>query len=295
MDAKIDGFTAHLEADRGLAVNTVAAYRSDLLQFRDFVIARGRDSWDLRSVDIRAFMADLIRREYQSSSQARKLAAVKAFYRWLLAGGAIAADPTAGLGGTRVAKRRPQIVSAAEVERLLGQTAGEPTPERLRDRAMLESLYATGMRVSELVALDVGDFRREGRALELAQSRAHARRVPVSDRAAHALGEYLDDGRVKLLRRAAEQAMFLNHRGSRLTRQGFWLIIKSYARKAKITTPVTPHTLRHSFATHRLQGRGNLREVQRLLGHASPATTQIYAELARERPGDDDTAAVASG
>ena len=295
MDAKIDGFTAHLEADRGLAVNTVAAYRSDLLQFRDFVIARGRDSWDLRSVDIRAFMADLIRREYQSSSQARKLAAVKAFYRWLLAGGAIAADPTAGLGGTRVAKRRPRIVSAAEVERLLGQTAGESTPERLRDRAMLESLYATGMRVSELVALDVGDFRREGRALELAQSRAHARRVPVSDRAAHALAEYLDDGRVKLLRRAAEQAMFLNHRGSRLTRQGFWLIIKSYARKAKITTPVTPHTLRHSFATHRLQGRGNLREVQRLLGHASPATTQIYAELARERPGDDDTAAVASG
>ena len=157
MDAKIDGFTAHLEADRGLAVNTVAAYRSDLLQFRDFVIARGRDSWDLQSVDIRAFMADLIRREYQPSSQARKLAAVKAFYRWLLAGGAIAADPTAGLGGTRVAKRRPRIVSTAEVERLLGQTAGEPTPERLRDRALLESLYATGMRVSELVALDVGD------------------------------------------------------------------------------------------------------------------------------------------
>ncbi len=295
MDAKIDGFINHLEAERGLAVNTVAAYHSDLRQFRDFVSARGRESWDVPSADIRAFMADLIQREYQSSSQARKLAAVKAFYRWLLAGGAIAADPTAALGGTRVAKRRPRIVSAAEVERLLRQATGERTPERLRDRGMLESLYATGMRVSELVALDVSDFDREGRALELAQSRVHARRVPVSDRAADALGAYLDDGRVKLLRRAAEQAMFLNHRGSRLTRQGFWLIIKGYARKAKITTPITPHTLRHSFATHRLQGHGNLREVQRLLGHASPATTQIYAELARERPGDEDTSAVASG
>ncbi len=295
MDAKIDRFIAHLETERGLAVNTVAAYRSDLFQFHDFVSSRGRESWGVPSADIRAFMADLIQREYQSSSQARKLAAVKAFYRWLLAGGAIGTDPTASLGGTRVAKRRPRIVSAAEVERLLRQTTGEPTPERLRDSAMLEALYATGMRVSELVALDVGNFDREDRALELAQSRAHARRVPVSDRAADALAAYLDDGRVKLLRRAAEQAMFLNHRGSRLTRQGFWLIIKGYARKAKIATPITPHTLRHSFATHRLQGRGNLREVQRLLGHASPATTQIYAELAREHPGEEDASAVASG
>jgi integrase/recombinase XerD len=235
---------------------------------------------------------DLVRREYESSSQARKLAAVKALYRYLLSEGALGADPSAEVSGTRVKKRRPKVLSPAQVQRLLGQSWGDRTPERMRDRAMMEALYATGMRVSELVGLDVDDFNGARPALALSRGGPHARVVPVGARAAAAVADYIQDGRAKLLRRVNEHAMFLNHRGNRLTRQGFWLIIKGYARRANISTPITPHTLRHSFATHRLRAEGSVREVQELLGHASPATTQIYAELAREQR-DDDAPAVA--
>ena len=287
METTITDFIGYLGGERGLSANTLAAYRSDLTQYVAFLRSRGDSGWDVPTSTVQAFLYDLVRREYESSSQARKLAAVKALYRYLLAEGVLRADPSAEVGGARVKKRLPNVLSPAQVQRLLGQASGDRTPERMRDRAMMEALYATGMRVSELVGLDVDDFDVARPALALGRGDSRARVVPVGARAAAAVADYIQDGRSKLLRRVNERAMFLNHRGNRLTRQGFWLIIKGYARRANISTPITPHTLRHSFATHRLRAEGNVREVQELLGHASPATTQIYAELAREQRDDD--------
>ncbi len=282
MRASVDDFVQHLRTERGLSKNTLAAYRSDLRQFETFLHKAGYGDWDIPPKMIRSFMTDLIQREYRQTSRARKLAAVKALYRYLLSSEAVTTDPTAGMDGARVARRRPRIISTAEVERLLEQAADASTPERMRDRAMLEALYATGMRVSELVELNVDDVDCWAREIVLGRDGANARTVPLSERAAEALQAYLTNGREKLLRRVDEPAVFLNHRGNRLTRQGFWLIVKAYAKRSNIETPITPHTLRHSFAAHRLQGDSSVREVQKLLGHASPATTQIYAELARE-------------
>lgn len=282
MRATLDDFVQHLRTERGLSKNTLAAYRSDLRQFETFVSKSGHSGWDIPAGVVRAFMTDLAQREYRQTSRARKLAAVKALYRYLRSVEAVASDPTAGLNGARVARRRPRIISTAEVERLLEQASDASTPERMRDRAMLEALYATGMRVSELVGLDVEDVDCWAQEILLGRDGANARTVPLTERSAEALQAYLTNGREKLLRRADERAVFLNHRGTRLTRQGFWLIVKAYAQRSNIQTPITPHTLRHSFAAHRLQGDSSVREVQKLLGHASPATTQVYAELARE-------------
>lgn len=282
MRASVDDFVQHLRTERGLSKNTLAAYRSDLRQFETFLQKAGHGNWDVPPKVVRSFMTDLIQREYRQTSRARKLAAVKALYRYLLSAEAVATDPTAGMDGARVARRRPRIISTAEVERLLELAADASTPERMRDRAMLEALYATGMRVSELVELNVDDVDCWAREIVLGRAGANARTVPLSERSAEALQAYLTTGREKLLRRVDEPAVFLNHRGNRLTRQGFWLIVKAYAKRSNIQTPITPHTLRHSFAAHRLQGESSVREVQKLLGHASPATTQVYAELARE-------------
>ena len=282
MRVTVDDFVQHLQIERGLSKNTLAAYRSDLRQFETFVRKAGHSGWDVPARVVREFMTDLVQREYRQSSRARKLAAVKALYRYLRSVEAVPADPTVGLDGARVARRRPRIISTAEVERLLAEAADASTPERMRDRAMLEALYATGMRVSELVGLDVDDVDCWAREIVLGRDSASARTVPLTERSAEALQAYLTNGREKLLRRIDEPAVFLNHRGNRLTRQGFWLIVKAYARRSNIQTPITPHTLRHSFAAHRLQGDSSVREVQKLLGHASPATTQVYAELARE-------------
>ncbi|MBM4436636.1 MAG: tyrosine-type recombinase/integrase [Actinobacteria bacterium] len=292
MRGAIDQFIGHLQRERGKSPNTVAAYRSDLAQFLTFARSRGHVSWHVPSTLIHAFMAYLVEREYQPSSQARKLAAVKALFRYLAVSGQIPNDPTGGMGGTRVIKRRRRIISTGEVERLLEQPANGRSPELLRDRAMLEAMYATGMRVSELVALSLTDVVPDGAKLVLSRHGARQRTVPLSERAWVALHAYLDDGRGKLLRNAVEAALFLNHQGNRLTRQGFWLIIKGHARRAGIATPITPHTLRHSFATHRLRAAGNVREVQQLLGHASVATTQIYMKLAREVPPEGDAASL---
>lgn len=282
MRASVDDFLQHLRTERGLSKNTLAAYRSDLRQFETFVRTAGHSGWDIPPGVVRAFMTDLVQREYRQTSRARKLAAVKALYRYLCAVNAVSLDPAAGLDGARVARRRPRIISTSEVERLLEQAADASTPERMRDRAMLEALYATGMRVSELVGLDVDDVDCWAREIVLGRDGTSARTVPLTERSAEALQAYLTNGREKLLRRADESAVFLNHRGSRLTRQGFWLIVKAYAQRSNIQARITPHTLRHSFAAHRLQGDSSVREVQELLGHASPATTQVYAELARE-------------
>jgi integrase/recombinase XerD len=226
-----------------------------------------------------AYVDHLQAKQYASSTVARKVAAVKSFFHYMLDTGRLRDDPTATLNSPRVQKHLPRILTSEEVDRLLNKPTVMTDPKALRDKAFLELLYATGMRVSELVALDVEDVQLETQQVHCVSRASRQRTLPLSERAVEAIRLYLERGRSSLLRDPQEHALFLNHRGRRLTRQGLWLIIKGYVKEAGLDTNVTPHTLRHSFATHLLDDGANLRDVQRLLGHANISTTQIYTEV----------------
>ena len=284
-DADIGKFLDHLEETRGLSGNTLAAYGNDLRQLANYLKQKEESSWDVSSGTIAAFLNMLVSREYAPSSQARKLAATKAMYRYLISTGTTTQDPSRDIGSARVAKKRPKIISVGEVDQLLAAAASSSSPEGYRDSAMLELLYATGMRVSELVSLNDIDVDIKNLRVTCSRNTNRERQIPFGPRVVEALGSYIMHARDKLLDNGSASALFLNHRGRRLTRQGFWLIIKGHARDAGITSSITPHTLRHSFATHQLRNEGTIPEVQSVLGHASPSTTQIYLELAREKGG----------
>lgn len=284
MDEQVELFLQHLAEKRGLAQNTTAAYRTDLEQFVVFVRGRGLAEW--RAVahdDILSFLLFLRERRYANSTVARRTAALKSFYAYLLAEGLIAADPTEQIDSPKVDRYLPKALSPNQVDDLLELPLKDPTPERLRDKAMLELLYATGMRVSELVALNMRDLNMEAESVRCVGKGGRERILPISGSALTSLEEYLDISRSQLARNAAQKtdALFLNHRGKRLTRQGFWLILKGYA-EALSFEDLTPHTLRHSFAAHMISGGADIRSVQALLGHASLSTTQIYAQLGHE-------------
>ena len=211
------------------------------------------------------------------------MAAIKSFFHHLVAVGAAATDPTTTLDSPKVKKRLPRTISVTEAERLLAEPARSSTPKALRDHALLELLYATGMRVTETVSLDIGDVNLPSATVRVKHRKDGKERVlPLHARAQQTLERYIQKGRLPLARDPEEQALFLNHRGQRLTRQGLWLIIKAYAEKAEIDTEVTPHTLRHSFATHKLKEGAALHEIQKLLGHANITTTQVYTQISRQ-------------
>jgi integrase/recombinase XerD len=313
MQDKIDDFLKVLESERGFSVNTIFAYRNDLTQFIGFLlgdadaqvtVAEGDPgdavdlmalppvaAWsDLSDQHLTSYMLHLRGRQYASSTVARKMAAIKSFFNYLIQEGHLRGDPAARMSSPKVDKYTPRSISIEEVERLLAQPAKDAAtqgdrPENSRDRAMLEALYSTGMRVSELVALDTLDVDLDAQHLRCASRTLRERRVPLRETAIEAIGHYLENARPRLVLRE-EHALFLNHRGNRLTRQGFWLILKSYANKADIAD-ITPHTLRHTFATHALRSGANLRDVQLLLGHVSISTTQVYRRLANDSSGDE--------
>jgi integrase/recombinase XerD len=279
MRENIDEFTEFVRREKGFSANTLAAYRNDLNQFVDFVescvdqAARALD----RST-ILSFMSYLREREYAASTIARRIAAVKSFFHYLQAQGAINEDPTRALQAPKVNKYAPRSISKQEIDKLLQQPKAN-NPMGMRDKAMLELIYATGMRVSELVSLNVSDLDRASGRVVCRGRGARERIIPLTSSSVAALDVYLARGRPELLRGQTDTgALFLNHHGVRITRQGFWLIIKGYAEKAGIESSITPHVLRHSFATHRLSDGHDLKAVQELLGHASISTTQIYAE-----------------
>ena len=283
----IEDFMSHLIAERHFSNNTTAAYRNDLSQLQAWLSQRPDiRSWsDVRRTDIQDYLLHLKgtdERSYAPSTQARKVAAIKSFFRFLASDGTVAQDPTADLASPRVQKYWPKAITIQQVNALLDATTRNTTPECLRDRAMLEVLYATGVRVSELVNLDVTDISLESQHLRCVGKGRKERLVPLHDRAVEAVQQYLNEARPVLLRNHQDNALFLNHRGQRLTRQGFWLILKSYASAANIEG-ITPHTLRHSFATHMLNGGTDLRKVQEWLGHSSITTTQVYTQLNTDR------------
>jgi integrase/recombinase XerD len=285
MRQQIEDFMIYLVDKKDSSENTISAYRNDLGQFLDFAANKVQD-WD--HVDkslLSAYVRYLQKRKYASSTVARKVAAVKSFFHFMLDTGRLKDDPTATLDSPKVKKRLPKILSPQEIEDLLDEPVDTSDPKAIRDKAFLELLYATGMRVSELVALDTADVQIDNHTVYCVSRSNTQRKLPISERASDALETYLERGRPSLLKDPEEVALFLNHRGQRLTRQGLWLIIKSHVEAAGLSADVTPHTLRHSFATHLINGGKDLKDVQRLLGHANISTTQIYAEVHQQKSG----------
>ena len=288
MQKRIEEFLTTLEVEKGYSENTRVAYKNDLGQFLTFLSTRpdlGVNDWgDVKKDHLVSYILHLkTEREYASTTVARKVAAIKSFFHFLVAEGLIKDDPTATLDSPRVKKYLPRAISQDQVERLLDAASSKDTPRGLRDRAIMELLYATGMRVSELVALDVGSVDVASASVRVFGKGDKERIIPVYERAVQAVDAYLSKGRIHLLRNPEQKALFLNQRGSRLTRQGLWLIVKGYVKEAELKVDVTPHTLRHSFATHMLRGGADLRNVQELLGHANIATTQVYTQVSNER------------
>ena len=277
MRATVEAFLSHLAREQEASVHTVEAYRNDLRQWVDHLAANGVSS--VRQVTperVAGFLRWLQDRPYAASTVARKMAAIRSFLRFVLDLGALDEDPSASVISPRVKRRTPRSLSAEEVERLLEALRGGSTPKAMRDRALLEVLYATGMRVSEVVALSLDDLDLEGGAVRCSGSRVGERLLPLSRGAIEALRVYLERGRPHLTRGEDAAVLFVNHRGRPITRQGLWLIVKERAEAAGLAE-VTPGVLRHSFAAHMLGEGAGLREVQRRLGHANLATTQIYA------------------
>jgi integrase/recombinase XerD len=285
----VQRFLLFLEEEQERSLNTTAAYRNDLTQFTKYVKEQCDDPahptihcW--RQVDVemvQSYLMDLKRRDYASATVARKVACIKSFFHWLESSEDNIPNPTLTLEAPRVKKLAPRPIRPQEIERLLAEPAREHSAQALRDAALLETLYASGMRVTEVVALNLADV-----DLTVAHIRAgdarKARTMVLTQSAAAALHMYMREGRPALQINPSEEALFLNHRGQRLTRQGLWLIIKRYVKQVGITASVTPHTLRQSFAAHQLNAGMDIHQLQGQLGHASAQTTLAYRKAADE-------------
>ncbi len=278
-------FLAYLEFERGLSRNTLEAYRSDLLQFGRFLDERKGTATEARGADISDFLTALPGCDGRSASPAtvhRKSACLRSFYRHLRREGVIDSDPTAAVTAPRRGRRLPQVLSRGEVNRLLEQPKGT-APAALRDRALLELMYACGLRASEAIGLEVADVDLEAQVLRARGKGSKERVVPVGRTAAEAVRHYLERGRAALVGERLETHLFVNFRGGMLTRQGLYKIVRRHAVSAGLGDKMSPHTLRHTFATHLLAGGCDLRSVQEMLGHADVATTQLYTHLSSER------------
>lgn len=280
-------FLAHLEFERGLSRNTLAAYRTDLLQFGRFLAERDRDATSAEASDLSDFLAGLARGDgngrdpCSTATVHRKAACLRSFYRHLRREEAIDDDPTARLDTPRRGKKLPEVLSYAEVQRLLAQPRGDE-PATLRDRALLELMYASGLRASETIALEISDVDLDHGIVRARGKGSKERLVPVGGKAVAAVRVYLRTGRPRMTRSHDERKLFVNFRGGPLTRQGLYKIVLRHAETAGLGERMSPHTLRHSFATHLLAGGCDLRSVQEMLGHADLSTTQLYTHLSGE-------------
>jgi integrase/recombinase XerD len=279
-DSLLTKFLNYIAVEKGLARNTLESYERDL---RRYLEAMGTNVPDgIRESDVVSFLSRLSRAGIAAPSVARNLSAIRGFHKYLMIDGFATTDPTVNLETPRGWKRLPKTLSRGDVDALL-QGPDPKTPIGLRDKAMLELLYATGLRVSELVGLKVGDLNLERGFLVVIGKGSKERAVPMGETAMSVTQEYLDRARQTLLKGSESEHLFISLRRRGITRQMFWERIKFYARKAGIAVPVSPHTLRHSFATHLLDNGADLRAVQAMLGHSDISTTQIYTQVSRER------------
>ena len=279
-------FLAYLEFERGLSRNTLEAYRSDLLQFGRFLERRGESAATVPGRAVSEFLAELADGDGAARASPatihRKSACLRSFYRHLRREGVRDSDPTAAVSAPRRGRRLPHVLSRGEVRKLLAQPRGTE-PRALRDRALLELMYACGLRVSEVIGLEVGDLDLDAGVLRARGKGSKERIVPIGRAAVQAVGAYLERGRPRLVGARAEPSTFVNARGRALTRQGLYKIVQRHAAAAGLAGRMSPHTLRHTFATHLLAGGCDLRSVQEMLGHADVATTQLYTHLSNDR------------
>jgi integrase/recombinase XerD len=280
-------FLAYLELERGLSRNTLEAYRSDLMQFGAFVEREQIGALDVQRRHLNQFVTELAsgargRSPVAPATVQRKVACLRSFYRHLRREELLERDPTADLRAPKRSQRLPHVLTRDEVQKLLSSPSGTE-PAALRDRALLEVMYACGLRASEAVDLELSDVDLEAGVLRARGKGAKERLVPIGRQAVNALKAYLARGRPRLVGERPETRLFVNHRGAGLTRQGLYKIVQRHARTAGLADKMSPHTLRHTFATHLLAGGCDLRSVQEMLGHADVSTTQLYTHLSSER------------
>jgi integrase/recombinase XerD len=288
VSSQIERFLDHLTVERGLSRHTIAAYRRDLARYAEFLRRRRvRDATAVTARNVSAHIAGVSSSThgdgvpYRATSVVRALSSIRAFHRFLMREGEADVDPTAGVIRPRLPRRLPRPLSVEDVGKILAQP-GRTTAQGIRDRAVLETLYGAGLRVSELVGLDVDDVDLEEGRVRVLGKGSKERDVPLGRYARDAIASYLTRVRSEIATARSRSALFLNLRGGRLTRQGCTGILERHATAARIRARVSPHTLRHSFATHLLEGGADVRVVQELLGHASVATTQVYTLVSKE-------------
>ncbi len=283
MKEYLEKFLNYITVERGLALNTVISYRHDLEQFISFLESVGVKEFNsVRRDHLARYLASLHEKGLATRSRNRHLAAIRSFYKFLLREKIADTNPAAQMESSQVQKKLPRVLSPEEVEKLLEQP-DVSTPLGQRDKAMLELLYATGLRVTELVRMTIEQLNLEVGYVTALGKGDKERIIPITENAHDALEDYLEHGRNILLKGRESNYLFVNRSGKPITRQGFWKILQRYTQKAGINKHISPHTLRHSFATHLLEHGADLRSVQMMLGHSDISTTQIYTHVAREQ------------
>lgn len=281
----VDRFLDYMSVERGVSPNTLSAYRNDLARLVEFLQDDDIGACAWHNVDeqmMTQYLLKLHELGYSDTTRARKVASARSLFGFLLDEGVITHDPAENISSPRLGRSLPDTLSVEEVEALLNAPAEDGKPEGVRDGAMLELLYASGLRVTELVSLTLDDLDMEQGTVRCIGKGNKERVIPVHPGAVAALSHYIQDARPFFAKQPAKRGLFLNRQGNSLTRQGFWLIIKKHAKRAGISKKISPHMLRHSFATHLLWGGAPLRHVQELLGHTSITTTQVYTHLTSE-------------
>ena len=283
MDRTLQEFIDYLSVEKGLSKNTLESYTRDLRSFSKYLKVCGISTFEETSRNnIVGFLLTLKQAGKATATLSRNLASIRSLYAFLFQERRLTDNPAADLESPKLEKKLPRVLTTQEVDVLLEQ------PDNLqitgiRDRSMLEVIYATGIRVTELMTLDTGDINLDAGFIRCIGKGSKERIIPVGSMAIRFLGVYLEESRPKLVKHSGEQALFVNQHGKRLTRQGFWKILKKYARQTGIGKEITPHTMRHSFATHLLENGADLRSVQEMLGHADISTTQIYTQVTKRK------------
>jgi len=277
MEEYINQFLNFIKVDKKLSKNTLESYQRDIIQFSEYVSKNNIDFKKISNDEIVSYMKYLKALDKKPSTISRHLASIRLFYQYLLKNKVVKEDPTHGIQSPKIEKKAPEILSSQEVSLLLEQPKGEDL-KSIRDKAMLELAYATGMRVTEIISLDVTDVDLMASTVTC-KGHNKQRIIPLGKLSLQALKEYVETARMHLIKDENEMSLFVNINGRRLTRQGFWKIIKFYQEQAHITKDITPHMLRHSFATHLLQNGADLKSIQTMLGHSDISSTQVYMQF----------------
>lgn len=284
MDKQIKLFLEFLQNDKKLSDNTLQSYRRDIMQYRDYVNNKDINYAKAKEEDVKEYLGELQKEGKKTSTTSRSLASIRSFYQFLLRSKKVKGDPTVSIQSPKIEKRVPSVLTSDEVELLLDQPK-DVDLKGTRDKAMLEFAYATGMKVTEIIDLDIEDVNFTEDTVTCSSGKK-SRVIPLGTLAEKALREYVEEARPVLVKNESTKALFVNVNGSRLTRQGFWKIVKYYKEQAHIEKEITPHVLRHSFATHLLQNGADLKSIQAMLGHSDISSTQVYAQF--QDPGIKD-------